>query len=57
MAKKQTFGDKVGKKKGSDFINVKVIKGYKAEDGGAKFIEQFVKIEDISTVDKIDINK
>jgi hypothetical protein len=57
MAKKQTFGDKVNKKKGADEINVKVIKGFKTEDGGTKFIEQFVKVEDINSIDKIDINK
>lgn len=57
MAKKQTFGDKVSKKKEESMINVKVIKGFKSDDGGTKFIEQFVKVEDVNSIDKIDINK
>ncbi len=57
MAKKQTFGSKVNKKKGEEMMNVKVIKGFKADTGNTRFIEQFVKVEDVNSVDKIDINK
>jgi hypothetical protein len=57
MAKAQTFGDKLKKKKGEDRPVVKVIKGYKDQDGSVKFIEQFMKVDDINSVDKLDISK
>lgn len=58
MAKSQTFGDKLKKKKNTDEgINVKVIKGIRTEKGSMNYIERFVKINDISEIDKIDITK
>lgn len=57
MAKAQTFGDKLKKKKVAEKPVVKVIKGFKEELGNTKFIEQFVKVDDFSELDKIDISK
>ncbi len=57
MAKQQTFGDKLKKKKGDDKISVKVIKGYRSEIGTTRFIEKFVKIDSIDQIDKIDVSK
>ncbi len=57
MAKTQTFGDKLKKSKGQEKLVVKVIKGFKGADGNIKFVEQFVKLEDMATVDKVDISK
>lgn len=55
MAKTQTFGDKLKKKKGDDKISVKVIKAYRSEIGSTRFLEKFVKIDDMTQIDKIDI--
>ncbi len=55
MAKKQTFGDK--SKKPVEKQVIKVVKGYKSEEGSIKFLEQFVKVDDYSVADKIDINR
>lgn len=55
MAKQQTFGDKLKKKKGEDYIVVKVIKGQKSDSGSNKFNEQFVKLKDLNEVTKVDI--
>ena len=56
MAKQQTFGDKLGKKKGATKVSVKVIRGYKSEETGTvKFKERFVQIDDMGQIDKIDI--
>lgn len=58
MAKKQTFGDKLKKAKVDDRIVVKVIKGFKDEaTNGTKFIEQFVKVENLNSLEKIEVNK
>lgn len=57
MAKTQTFGDKMKKKKGEQAINVKVIKAYRTEENNMRFIERYVKISDMNEIDKIDINK
>jgi hypothetical protein len=57
MAKAQSFGDKLKKKKAEAKPVVKVIKGFKGNDGTVRFVEQFVKVDDISEVDKIDINR
>jgi hypothetical protein len=58
MAKAQTFGDKLKKKKSTDEgINVKVIKGFRTEKGSMNYLEKFVRINDISEIDKIDITK
>lgn len=57
MAKKQTFGDKMGKGKGADKPVVKVIKGFKDDQGTTRFVEQFVKVNDMNEVTKLDINE
>lgn len=57
MAKTQTFGDKLKKKKIEEKPVVKVIKGFKGDDGSVKFIEQFLKVDDLNSLDKLDINK
>jgi len=56
MAKKQTFSDKVKKKKQDDKINVKVIKGVKTAKGSVRFKEKTVKIKDMKEIGNIDIN-
>jgi hypothetical protein len=56
MAKTQTFGDKVKKKKiGDGRINVKVVKGFKSDDGATRFIEKFVKVTDLAELEKIEV--
>jgi hypothetical protein len=57
MAKAQTFGDKAKKKKELDKPVIKVIKGYRSDDGTTKFFEQFIKVDDLANVDKVDINR
>ncbi len=49
MAKKQTFADK-SKAKDKAGITVKVIKTIKNEKGNYKFLENYVKIDDIGQV-------
>ena len=57
MAKQQTFGNKAKAKKAEEKPVVKIIKGFKSEDGTPRFLEQFVKLDDINQVDKVDINR
>jgi hypothetical protein len=57
MAKAQTFGDKVKKKKHDTRIHVKVISGWRTDKGNMRFTERFVALNDISEIDKIEINK
>ncbi len=57
MAKAQTFGDKLKKKKSEEKPVVKVIKGFKGNDGTVRFVEQFMKVDDMSQLDQIDINR
>lgn len=58
MAKAQAFGDKLKKKKEDTKISVKVIKWYKDEQRGTlRTLERFVTVDDMSEVDKIDVNK
>ncbi len=57
MAKQQTFGNKAKIKKGEEKPVVKIIKGFKGDDGNPRFLEQFVRLDDISQVDKVDINR
>lgn len=58
MAKQQTFGDKLKKKKYDGKLNVKVIKWYHDETRGTlRTLERFIKVSDINEVDKIDISK
>ncbi len=58
MAKQQTFGDKVKKKKQTDTkVSVKVIKGIKSpEKGSVRFITKIVKVDNVEQLDKVDIN-
>lgn len=56
MAKQQTFGDKLKKKKKSDIISVKVIKGIGKDKGTYGFVEKMVQVKDLNELDKIDIN-
>ncbi len=56
MAKTQTFGDKVNKKEAPKPV-VKVIKGFKDDKGATRFVEAFVKVDDINEVTKLDINE
>jgi hypothetical protein len=58
MAKTQTFGDKMKKKKlVNTSVNIKVIKGMKSETGSMRLVETFVRVNDLSEIDKIDFNK
>lgn len=58
MAKQQTFGDKLKKKKQIDSsINVKVIKGFRTDEGNLRFVEKFVKVQDLNELTKVDISK
>lgn len=57
MAKAQSFGDKTKKKSGPTKISVKVIKAFRSEKGSIKFMERFVKVDEIGQVDKLDITR
>ncbi len=57
MAKQQSFGDKLKKKKIAEKPTVKIIKGYKGDDGNTHFLETFVKIDEVANVDKLEITK
>jgi len=57
MAKQQTFGDKLKKNKGAIKPTVKIIKGFKGEDGHTHFMESFVKVEDVASIDQLEISK
>ncbi len=57
MAKTQTFGDKLKKKKHDDKISVKVIKSYRTDDGKTRFIESFVKVTELSELENISVSK
>ncbi len=57
MAKQQTFGDKLKKKKIEVKPTVKIIKGFKGDDGNTHFMETFVKVDDVNTVDQLEISK
>jgi len=56
MAKAQTFSDKLNKKQQNIKPCVKVIKGFTSEIGSTRFIEKVVKVDDLSQLDKLDIN-
>lgn len=56
MAKQQTFADK-SKKGGKTFVNVKVIKAYRSEQGTVKFTEKFIRVNEIAEIDKNDFVK
>jgi len=59
MAKQQTFGDKLKKKKQvDDSINVKVIQGVQSElRGTVRFIDLMVKVKDLNELENIDVTK
>jgi hypothetical protein len=57
MAKAQTFGDKSKKKAGDNKLSVKVIKAYRSEKGTTKFLERFVKVDDLGQLDKMEITR
>ena len=57
MAKAQTFGDKVKKKKQDTRIHLKVVSGFRTDKGSMRFTERLVALNDISEIDKIEINK
>lgn len=57
MAKTQTFGDKLKKKDAKVTLNVKVIKGYRSEKGTVKFLERFVRVNDLAETEKLDIGR
>ena len=59
MAKQQTFGDKLKKKKQIDErINVKVVQGLQSElRGTIRFIKKMVKVSNPSELETMDINR
>ena len=52
MAKQQTFGGKAVKKQEDEMISVKVIVASKTDKGSYRFNERFVKVKDLSEVEK-----
>jgi len=57
VAKQQSFADKVKGKSKSDHLSVKCIISYKDEQTGTwKFRERFVKVKEISEIDKMNFN-
>lgn len=57
MAKTQSFGDKSKKKSGPQKISVKVIKAFRSDTGSVKFVERFVKVDDVGQVDANSITR
>ena len=57
MAKQQTFGDKSKKKAGDTKISVKVIKAFRSEKGTIKYMERFVKVDDVGQIEKMDFSR
>ena len=54
MAKKQAFGDKVGKKKGTGKNHIKVIRTSRSMKSGAlRFYEEMVRIPDGKSADGV----
>ena len=54
MAKKQSFGDKVGKQKGSSKNHIKLIRAGRADKTGAlRFYEEMVRIPDGGNADSL----
>ncbi len=52
MAKNQSFGEKVGKKDGTDKNHIKLIRTGRAEKSGAlRFYEEMIRIPDGKTAD------
>ena len=57
MAKQQTFGDKSKKKVGETKISVKVIKAFRSEKGTVKYMERFVKVDDVGPSEKMEFTR
>ncbi|MBC8124147.1 MAG: hypothetical protein H7X70_00305 [Candidatus Kapabacteria bacterium] len=57
MAKQQTFGDKSKKKVGETKISVKVIKAFRSEKGTVKYMERFVKVDDVGQIEKMEFTR
>ncbi len=59
MAKAQSFIDKVRKaeQRGKGPVMVQVIKAYRSERGTIRFLKRFVRVNDLSEVDTLDIQK
>jgi hypothetical protein len=57
MAKQQTFGDKNKKKAADSKISVKVIKAFRSEKGTVKYLERFVKVDDVGQIEKMDLSR
>ena len=54
MAKKQAFGDKVGKKRGTGKNHIKVIRASRAKKSGAlRFYEEIVRVPEGKNADSI----
>ena len=54
MAKKQAFGDKVGKNKGTGKNHIKVIRtGRSVKSGALRFYEEMVRIPDGKSADGV----
>jgi len=56
MAKTQTFSDKLSKKQQATKLHVKVIKGFTSEIGSTRFLQKVVKLDDLTQLEKLDIN-
>ncbi|MCX6139500.1 MAG: hypothetical protein NTX15_01465 [Candidatus Kapabacteria bacterium] len=57
MAKQQTFGDKSKKKVGDVKISAKVIKAFKSDKGTVKYMERFVKVDDVGQIEKMEFTR
>ena len=54
MAKKQTFGDKIGKKKGSSKNHIKLIRSGKSNKKGAlRFYEEMIYVPEGKSADSL----
>lgn len=57
MAKQQTFGDKLKKKKDTSKFTIKVIKWYKSDTRGSyRTLERFVTLPEATDLEKVDIS-
>ena len=57
MAKQHTFGDQTMKKAGESKISVLVIKAFRSEKGTIKYMERFVKVDDVGQIDKMEFTR
>jgi hypothetical protein len=56
MAKAQTFGDKLKKKKADTRVHAKVIQGFRTPEGAMRFTERFVTVNDVNELEKVEVN-